>query len=60
MLERDRSVIGPAVVRPGDTLFVERLADGADIAGWNGAATGNAISVDRAIRQEAGELLLIM
>src|SRR5260370_1261637 len=47
-------VVRPAVVGPGNALFVKRFADGAGIYRWDGAALGDSFSVHSAVRQEPG------
>ena len=60
VLQIYRSVVRPAVIRPGDFLLVERFADGTHVDGRNRGAFGNAGRVNRAVRQEPGESLFTM
>jgi hypothetical protein len=58
VLERDGSVVRPAVIGPGDPFFIERFADGAGIDGRDGLASCNSpvvwsSHVDSAVWEEA-------
>src|SRR5258708_39209054 len=57
-LGSNSGVIGSAVVRPGNALFIESFADGAGIDRWDGAALGDSFSVHSAVRQEPGRVVV--
>src|SRR5580704_18961454 len=52
MLQLNCGVVSASVVGPGDTLFVERFADGADIGRGDRTALRNANRVDGAVREK--------
>src|SRR6266478_1715159 len=58
VLESNRSVIGSAVVGPGNALFVKSFADGAGIDRWDGAAFGDSLGVHSAVGQKAGRVIV--